>query len=194
MILFVKRRSVSELVPALALAKGHIDLGVAGTKGSVNLVLPDVQSRIEGILSLLAGAALTPPNVPGMIANLLSMLEGLTALLALPLPAISGLEQIAALQQAVADLLAELANLQNALTVIAPAIGFSLQMTSILDAGFVAYGYQGAVADMGGELAGAIGGGQTGGFQASDQIVAITLAAAVANPADRAALNFVFGV
>lgn len=192
MILFVKRSSVTQLLPILALAKGYIDLAVTAQQGSINLLLPDLLQRIQGILEMLANVAIVPPSIAGMIANLLSMLQGMLAMLALPPVALSGLEQLAALQAALAELLAEIANLQAQLTITLPAVGFSAQLGAIFDAGFAAYGYQGAMGDMGAELNAAISGGDLAGFQASDQVIAIAFVAGVSNPADRAAFKFVF--
>lgn len=125
---------------------------------SVNLMLPEVNAKIAGLVALQASLTLTPPSLAGNLQVALDLVASLQASLSLGLP---GLDfQLTA----VAALLAELNVFLGALLAKLD-LALSLQAT-LGTPGIFAYQYIGPVGTAGNELQVRLAGGLPGGSPA----------------------------
>lgn len=124
--------------------------------------MPDVQARIDGLLTL---TATPPPNLADLIVGAQATLAGLQAMLTLPLP------DAGATASALADLQLQLADLSAALS-------FSASFGALLGAAGVHYFlYAGRADAFGAELGALLSAGLPGGAGPGEHIAGAVLLA-----------------
>jgi hypothetical protein len=156
---------------------------VAALTGSINLELPSIAARLEGLLAAQASITISPPTLATRLTAALGIVAALQAAIELGLPTIDGnLFLIAGL---IADLQVELGALQANLAL---ASAFDLQLGN---AGVHAYTYTGRADGLVPGVSSVIGAALPGG-DPSDHVGAIVLAASA--PATKVAMGAWFGV
>ncbi len=159
-------------LPLLALTASHltaaIGIGVsadATLKAKLDLVLPDIQAKLEAAGKLAVNLTINPPNILAQIEALKALILALQAQLALGLPTVN--LQLLGVQKLIIDLQADLAAMGVSIdfsALLDIEIAFSVDLALLLGtAGIHAYQYEGEVRNLGDELAGATETGFPGG-------------------------------
>lgn len=164
--------SVGQLCPLLLASQAQLT-------ANVNVLLPQIQAQITGLLALQANLVATPPNIASMLAQAEALVAAILAAIAQGIPPVS--LQITAVAAALAQLNVTLGQLTASLTF---AAGFPLGAT-----GIAAYAYTGTVGAMGSAITAAMSSGLPGGMP-TDNCNAIVLA--TENPATWASMQVVF--
>jgi microcystin-dependent protein len=138
---------------AVGVAVPGCTVAVTAGMGGINGALPDLQGRIEALISQLAILPTLPPFNPlDALTKAQQLVASLQAMIALGLPVPDLGTQIAALT-------ATLAGLQVTLGLVNAQLAVLANLQAPLGvAGIGVYAYDGPAASFGGELAAAIGG------------------------------------
>jgi hypothetical protein len=190
-----KTVTIAGALPILATAQVSLGSATALAQGAVSLVLPGLQARLSGLVTLQARLAVTPPSVAASLDVLAKLTASLNAALSASPPVVSGAAQVAAVATAVAELQGSISALVSALAELAPALELSAEIAALLVGGsFVFYAYEGTLGDLGPGLDAAIAEGKTGGLLEGDPVRAVTLVAGQADPTASASLKTLFAI